>query len=319
MGFIFKGILAVIWLLVVPCLAGGFYFRREKRTCGEYLLAGYTLLFAITELLSLTMIFTKQPLHVLTITYGVVAGVLAFLGARSLYKKRQKETGEGAGTYCGRRTEATGISPELVVAGILILIQLIVVVLYAHMDEDDAFYVGTATTAVETDSLYAYNPYTGAAYNVLPSRYILSPFPAFLAVTSRLCGGLHPAIVAHTVFPAVFVFLAYVVLFQYSRIFFKGKAGELGDFYDPLCRDPVVLRIFGIQFRNFYNGQDLAGKSCAGRGIFTIFISALYGDFYAGKTGISMEPGFSVKWSLLSVFLNGNHACPSSDGSICSA
>ena len=103
MGFIFKGILAVIWLLVVPCLAGGFYFRREKRTCSEYLLAGYTLLFAITELLSLTMIFTKQPLHVLTVTYGVVAGVLAFLGARSLYKKRQKETGEGAGTYYGRR------------------------------------------------------------------------------------------------------------------------------------------------------------------------------------------------------------------------
>ena len=63
-------------------------------------------------------------------------------------------------------------------AGILILFQLVVVVLYAHMDEDDAFYVGTATTAVETDSLYAYNPYTGAAYNVLPSRYILSPFPA---------------------------------------------------------------------------------------------------------------------------------------------
>ena len=41
MGFIFKGILAVIWLLVVPCLAGGFYFRREKRTCGEYLLDVY--------------------------------------------------------------------------------------------------------------------------------------------------------------------------------------------------------------------------------------------------------------------------------------
>ena len=180
MGFIFKGILVVIWLLVVPCLAGGFYFRREKRTCGEYLLAGYTLLFAITELLSLTMIFTKQPLHLLTVTYGAVAGVLAFLGVWSLYKKRQKETGEGAGTYCGRRTEATGISPELVVAGILILFQLVVVVLYAHMDEDDAFYVGTATTAVETDSLYAYNPYTGAAYNVLPAVTFFLRFLHFL-------------------------------------------------------------------------------------------------------------------------------------------
>ena len=30
MGFIFKGILAVIWLLVVPCLAGGFYSAGKK-------------------------------------------------------------------------------------------------------------------------------------------------------------------------------------------------------------------------------------------------------------------------------------------------
>ena len=282
MGFIFKGILAVIWLLVVPCLAGGFYFRREKRTCGEYLLAGYTLLFAITELLSLTMIFTKQPLHVLTVTYGVVAGVLAFLGARSLYKKRQKNR----------------ISPELVVAGILILIQLIVVVLYAHMDEDDAFYVGTATTAVETDSLYAYNPYTGAAYNVLPSRYILSPFPAFLAVTSRLCGGLHPAIVAHTVFPAVFVFLAYVVLFQYSRIFFKGKAGEQGIFM-ILCA--VILWFCGYSVYNseiFTMGRIWQGKAVLA-GVFLPFLFLLCMEIF-------MQEKPEYPWSL--AFL-ANGAC----------
>ena len=81
MGFIFKGILAVIWLLVVPAWQGDSISAREKRTCGEYLLAGYTLLFAITELAFSYHDFTKQPLHVLTITYGVVAGVLAFLGA----------------------------------------------------------------------------------------------------------------------------------------------------------------------------------------------------------------------------------------------
>lgn len=66
MGFIFKGILAVIWLLVVPCLAGGFYFRREKRTCGEYLLAGYTLCLPLQSCFSYHD-FTKQPLHVLTL------------------------------------------------------------------------------------------------------------------------------------------------------------------------------------------------------------------------------------------------------------
>ena len=246
------------------------------------LLAGYTLLFAITELLSLTMIFTKQPLHVLTVTYGVVAGVLAFLGARSLYKKRQKNR----------------ISPELVVAGILILIQLIVVVLYAHMDEDDAFYVGTATTAVETDSLYAYNPYTGAAYNVLPSRYILSPFPAFLAVTSRLCGGLHPAIVAHTVFPAVFVFLAYVVLFQYSRIFFKGKAGEQGIFM-ILCA--VILWFCGYSVYNseiFTMGRIWQGKAVLA-GVFLPFLFLLCMEIF-------MQEKPEYPWSL--AFL-ANGAC----------
>ena len=299
MGIIFKGILAVIWLLVVPCLAGGFYFRREKRTCGEYLLAGlytavchYRAAFPYHD-------FYKAATHLLTVTYGAVAGVLAFLGVWSLYKKRQKETGEGAGTYCGRRIEATGISPELVVAGILILFQLVVVVLYAHMDEDDAFYVGTATTAVETDSLYAYNPYTGAAYNVLPSRYILSPFPAFLAVTSRLCGGLHPAIVAHTVFPAVFVFLAYVVLFQYQPHILQGKGWRTGDFYDPLCRDPVVLRIFGIQFRNFLQWAGSGREKAVLAGVFLPFLFLLCMEIF-------MQEKPEYPWSL--VFL-ANGAC----------
>ena len=290
MGFIFKGILAVIWLLVVPCLAGGFYFRREKRTCGEYLLAGYTLLFAITELLSLTMIFTKQPLHLLTVTYGAVAGVLAFLGVWSLYKKRQKETGEGAGTYCGRRTEATGISPELVVAGILILFQLVVVVLYAHMDEDDAFYVGTATTRVETDSLYAYNLLHLSRLQCIAAVTFFLRFYIFLP-TSRLCGGLHPAIVAHTVFPAVFVFLAYVVLFQYSRIFFKGKAGEQGIFM-ILCA--VILWFCGYSVYNseiFTMGRIWQGKAVLA-GVFLPFLFLPCMEILCRKTGISMEPGF---------------------------
>ena len=234
------------------------------------------------------------------------------------YKKRQKETGEGAGTYCGRRTEATGISPELVVAGILILFQLVVVVLYAHMDEDDAFYVGTATTAVETDSLYAYNPYTGAAYNVLPSRYILSPFPAFLAVTSRLCGGLHPAIVAHTVFPAVFVFLAYVVLFQYSRIFFKGKAGEQGIFM-ILCA--VILWFCGYSVYNseiFTMGRIWQGKAVLA-GVFLPFLFLLCMEIFMQEN--RNIHGAWLFWQMEPAvcFPQWDHACPSSDGSICSA
>ncbi|MFQ7552526.1 MAG: hypothetical protein ACLRMZ_22280 [Blautia marasmi] len=90
----------------------GFYFRREKEPAVNIFWPVIHCCLPLQSCFSYHD-FTKQPLHVLTITYGVVAGVLAFLGARSLYKKRQKETGEGAGTYCGRRTEATGISRSL--------------------------------------------------------------------------------------------------------------------------------------------------------------------------------------------------------------
>lgn len=310
MGFVFKGILAAIWLLVVPCLAGAFYFRREKRSCSEYLLAGYTLLFAITELLSLTMIFTKQPLHLLTVTYGVIAGILAICGIYSIYGKIKVKKDKTADTAGNFRTQEgwlfrlksflgkNEISGELAVAAVLILVQLVVVMIYAHMDEDDAFYVGTATTAVETDSLYAVNPYTGAVYKELPSRYILSPFPAFLAVISRLCGGLHPAIVAHTVFPAVFVLMAYLVLFQYSRVFFKGKIREQGIFM-ILCA--VILWFCGYSVYNseiFTMGRIWQGKAVLA-GVFLPFLFLLCMEIFMQE-----KPGYP--WSL--AFL-ANGAC----------
>ena len=311
MGYIFNGLLAVIWLLVVPCLAGVFYFRREKRTVSEYLLAGYALLFTIMELLSLTIIFSKQPLHVLTAVYGLTAVVLAGCGVWCIYKKKQNETGslEAAddtpriqGENSSRLTaflQKKGISLEMVIAGILILIQLVIVVLYAHMDEDDAFYVGTATTAVETDSVYAVNPYTGVAYKNLPSRYILSPFPAFLAVISRLCGGLHPAVVAHTIFPAVFILLAYVVLYLYSRMFFQEKAGEQGIFM-ILCA--VILWFCGYSVYNseiFTMGRIWQGKAVLA-GVFLPFLFLLCMEIF-------MQEKPEYPWSL--AFLTNGACC----------
>ena len=204
-------------------------------------------------------------------------------------------------------------------AAVLILVQLVIVLLYAHMDEDDAFYVGTAATAVETDSVYAVNPYTGIPYQKLPSRYILSPFPAFLAVISRLCAGLSPAIVAHTIFPVVFIFLAYLVLYQYSCRFFKEKVREQGIFM-ILCAGILWASGYSVyNFGAFTMGRNLAGKSGVGRSISTSFIFTLYGNIDAGECEISLEPFISDQWSLLPAFLYGNYAGSPYDGDISSS
>ena len=107
--------------------------------------------------------------------------------------------------YMGRLKKGKiRLSITMILALALILLQMYVVVRYAHMDADDSFYVGTAVTDIHTDTIFSISPYTGYAYTKIPSRYILSPFPVFLAVVSQLCGELHPAIMAHTVFPPVF-------------------------------------------------------------------------------------------------------------------
>ena len=186
-----------------------------------------------------------------------------------------------------------------IVAALLILVQLVIVMLYAHMDEDDAFYVGTAATAVETDSVYAVNPYTGIPYQKLPSRYILSPFPAFLAVISRLCAGLSPATVAHTIFPAVFIFLAYLVLYQYSCRFFKEKVQEQGIFM-ILCAG--ILWASGYSVYNF--GAFTMGRIWQGKAVLAgVFLPLLF--FLCME--ILMQENAKYPWSLL--FLTNGACC----------
>lgn len=249
MSFAGKAVLALFWLIVVPWGAGMLFFRKEKTLChGQSFLIGYVFLFFVAELLTLPMICLKLPLHVLSICYAVIGVGTAGAGVwyqREKYRKAREnhedgrtiKTAGGSETGTEKRSGSVRlwvrlrtISTWFWIAIILVAAQICVASLLAHMDADDAFYVGTATTAVHTDTIFSVNPYTGNAYKKLPSRYVLSPFPIFLAVISQLCGGLHPAITAHVIFPAVFLVMAYLVLYQFAKLFFPENADARGIF-----------------------------------------------------------------------------------------
>ena len=86
MGMILKGVLALFWLLVIPFAVGILFFHnRQARRAGEYVLTGYTVMLAMMEILALPMIYLNLPLHVLVVVYGVLAVLLACLGAVSFY------------------------------------------------------------------------------------------------------------------------------------------------------------------------------------------------------------------------------------------
>ncbi|MDO4277127.1 MAG: DUF6077 domain-containing protein [Eubacteriales bacterium] len=246
MNLMIKGLLAVFWLVIVPGAAGAPFLRKkDSYTFGESFLTGYLFLFSAAEILILPMMYFKLPLHILVMAYGGVAFLTALWGSVCLFRRR---------TNMVRQVKlgVTKASPWLWAAVVLAVLETCVVVMLAHMDADDSFYVGTATTAVQTDTIFSINAYTGLEYKKLPSRYVLSPFPVFLGVVSRLAGGLHPAVMAHMVYPAVFLPMAFLVLHQLGKKWFPEEKYAQGIF---LFLTAVLTWFAGYSIYNAGNFQ----------------------------------------------------------------
>ena len=219
-----KLVLAGFWLVLIPATAGAPLAKRKKDyTLGESFLTGILLMFAVAEILILPAIYINMSLHTVTVVFAAVMIVFAVYGLWEL----QKDVKMHAARI---RQELPKVSVWMWIAIVVILIQIVIAVIYAHMDADDSFYVGTATTSVYTDSIFQINPYSGIAYKGLPKRYVLSPFPILLAVVSQLSGGLHPAVMAHVIYPAVFFTAAYLVYHQMGKMFFPEEKRKQGIF-----------------------------------------------------------------------------------------
>jgi len=193
-------------LAVIPQIVGMLYtsFLPEERK-GILLNwgAGFVILWGIFEIIALPLIFLRQSLDDLCMIYG---GVIVLLAIAALLKGRKD-------IAFVLKKEALSIKDmSLIEWGNLVLIlgQAYVYVRYTHIDEDDAFYVGAAVSAVSTNTIFSINPYTGMEYAKLPARYVLSPFFSFSAFLSKITG-VHPAVTAHVVLAAVLIVLSYAV------------------------------------------------------------------------------------------------------------
>ena len=239
MAFLIKTLLALFWLLILPFGAGNALPSSRKNPHPALcLMTGYIFMFALAEVLILFTLFLNIPLHTLTSLFAILMialGILGILHTRSGLKGLQMPSRP---------------SIWLILALILILLQIVYIVILGHLDADDALYVGAATTALESDSVYHVNAYTGLAYINLPRRYILSPFPIFLAMISQLSAGLHPAILAHTIMPLIFLPLVYVVMYLLALRWFPDKAESRGIFL------LLVSVLFWFSAYSVYNSGD---------------------------------------------------------------
>ena len=74
----------------------------------------------------------------------------------------------------------------------------------------------------------------------MPARYVIGPFPLYTATISSLIN-IHPAIVAHTIFPVILIPLAYLIYALIARELFNKDKKSILVFLNILC----IIYIWG--------------------------------------------------------------------------
>ncbi|MFR7395175.1 MAG: DUF6077 domain-containing protein [Blautia wexlerae] len=95
----------------------------------------------------------------------------------------------------------------IILAGAVVLLQCLIVIFYEDTTVDAAYYVGTVSTSVYTDTLGRYNPFNGAIQKAFQARYVFSAYPMHNAVWCRLLG-IHPIVQAKIVMSCMNVLTA---------------------------------------------------------------------------------------------------------------
>lgn len=235
---IFKLFISAIVLFIIPILIGLLtrkFLGENKNNIILFFIIGYIIEFAICEILAVPMIYLECSFKTLLYSFlSIILGlcVISFILNIRNIKEIITDFLNNLKKY-----------PKIILCIVIILVGIQVYGLfgYMHEDSDDATYVATATTAIQTNSLFKYSAQTGELIgeHMVP-RYRLGPFPLYIAIISDLIN-IHPAIVAHNVIPTIFIPMAYMIYAVLADRIFKSNKKSVLMFLLILC----ILHIWG--------------------------------------------------------------------------
>lgn len=258
-----KSILLIIVLIIVPTILGLFTTRitKEKNNLFFTFLVGYLLQFASFELIYVPMYFAKMSFQVVLYTWSTVILILSMTSLiinRKTFKKIIKQT-----------IEIIKNAPKMltIIFCLFLLLQIAVPVLYRQrIDPDDAFYLATINTTIETNSLFQYNAYDGSQYAEKPLRYSLSGLQIYFATLSQILN-IHPAILIHTIWPSLIIPLEFMIYGLIAKRLFNNNKEKTMYFLIFLS----MIYMFGA-FSVYTNFSFFAYRSWQGKALIGNFV-----------------------------------------------
>lgn len=262
----------LIWLLIVPFCMGLLVLpllRKEQRTNGTALLAGYILEFTLLEVVGIPVVLLTvyNGFTIFCRLYAPLSLLLAVAGVLLAMHGRKKGRDWGlAESFQNRRSIWRQKDMEEKVMMVLFLalvgFQMYMAFTRASFDGDDAYYGAQALIAQQVDTLYRVNPYTGRS-SPLDVRHAMALFPIWEAYVGRM-SGIHATIICHSVIPLVLIPLTYLLYGQIGKALFLEKKGQLPMFLTLLALWQMFGNISVYTTETFFLTRTWQGKSFAG-------------------------------------------------------
>lgn len=235
----------LLWMIIVPFCVGllvNFILPRSRRTVGITFILGYLVYMGIFEVVAIGCM-TKVTYNAFTYCrriFIVCVAVLAVAGiVRSVMKLRAGEKnylalfpGEAHADVYDLMSPRSNpgfykldYSKETIIMWVIFFVimafQMVMAVVMASFDGDDAYYVVESLLAQQADVMNTILPYTGTSTS-LDMRHALAAITMWIAFVAKE-SGIHATIVSHTIMPLFFIPLVYLVYVEIGRVLFRTK------------------------------------------------------------------------------------------------
>lgn len=286
----------IFWLLCAPMVIGllfNFILPKEKRSVGVTFLLGFLIYLAVFEVIAIYCMTTiMYSAFAYCVKYFLIASwTLIVLGiGRVCYAiiiRKDRSLIVSGKTIVMKITETKVF--WLIFFGLLAF-QLVMSVVMASFDGDDAYYVVESLLAQQADVMNTILPYTGNSTS-LDIRHALAVITMWIGFVAKV-SGVHATIVSHSIIPLLFIPLVYLVYAQIGKVLFKDKKEMVPVF--------LIIVSFLMMFGNvshytpatFFLMRTWQGKAMVGNLVFPMFFwifLEMYENVNASNKEISVD------------------------------
>lgn len=259
----------IVWLVLIPFGMGilpGFLIPEKERTPGTVFILGYTVMFALFELVGIPVVIAVvyhgfsllwQVFMILSLLFVLAAAVTAGIKQRHrrsyslenrLFEEDDHISWEEKAAYF--------------IFAVIVVFQMYMAFTRASFDGDDAYYGVQGLIAQQHDTLYRINPNTGRSAP-LDVRHAMALLPVWEAFIGKM-SGIHVTIIAHSVVPLVLLPLSYLVYFQAGKKLFAEKREAIPFFMIIMALFQMFGNVSIYTNETFLLTRTWQGKSVAG-------------------------------------------------------